>query len=256
MCTEEPDCSDIPHVHCTWENTVYRGAKEEIPVDAPPVRGNRVILTSYMDANLCHDLISGRSVTGIPHVANQTVIDFHSKLQSTVETATFGSECVAARTSTEQIIDLRIVFRYLGVNVAHSTMMFGDNESVVNTASMPHSKLNKRHNALSYHKTRGCIAAGILRFHHIPPGAFNPADILSKHWDYPSVWTTLRPLLFLPGPMATQGPIALIRELIQKAQHPTTVMSPATQIKDEQSATATEGSDNRSIPGTTQDSHD
>ena len=59
-------------------------------------------------------------------------------------------------------------------------MMFGDNETVVNTASVPQSRLLKRHNALSYHRTREAIAAGILRFHHVR-GKLNPADILSKH---------------------------------------------------------------------------
>ena len=73
-------------------------------------------------------------------------------------------------------------------------MMFGDNESVVNAASVPHSKLHKRHNALSYHRTREAIAAGFLRFEHIPSGD-NPADVLSKHWDYASVWPQLRPLM-------------------------------------------------------------
>ncbi len=76
--------------------------------------------------------------------------------------------------------------------------MFGDNETVVNTASMPHSRLHKRHNALSYHKTRAAIAAEVIRFHHIR-GAVNPADILSMHWDYPSVWECLRPLMFWSG---------------------------------------------------------
>jgi hypothetical protein len=65
------------------------------------------------------------------------------------------------------------------VPIEHATVMLGDNESVVNTASMPHSKLNKRHNCLSYHKTRSCIAGSVLRFSHIP-GPTNPADILSN----------------------------------------------------------------------------
>ena len=76
--------------------------------------------------------------------------------------------------------------------------IFGDNESVVNTASHPHGKLHKRHVALSYHRTREAIAAGITRFYHIR-GDKNPADILSKHWDMPSVWYCLRPLLFWEG---------------------------------------------------------
>jgi hypothetical protein len=97
-------------------NILHRGAKEEIDSGTRP--WVRVVFTTYVDANLFHDLISGKSVTGTLHWANQTVIDFSTKLQSTVETATFGSEYVAARTSSEQIIDLRCTFRYLGVPVA------------------------------------------------------------------------------------------------------------------------------------------
>ena len=96
-----------------------------------------------------------------------------------LETATFGSEYVAARACTEQQIDLRNTFRYLGVPVHGPSFAFGDNESVVNTASVPHSKLGKRHNILSYHRTREAIAAGIIHFHWLK-GDSNPADILSK----------------------------------------------------------------------------
>ena len=66
--------------------------------------------TTYVDANLYHDMVSGKSVTGLLHLANQTLIDQFSQLQSTAETATFGSEFVAARTGTEQIIELRDTF--------------------------------------------------------------------------------------------------------------------------------------------------
>ena len=183
--TEEPDISAYPESQHDWKYTAYWGAKEEIPKDIPVPRGKRVQLSAYVDANPMHDLISGRSVTGILHLANKTPIDWFTKLQSTVETATFGSEYVAARTCKEQIIDLRTTLRYLGVPIKTPTMMFGDNETVVNTASIPHSKLQKRHNALSYHRTREAICAGITRFYHIR-GTTNPADILSKHWDYPS----------------------------------------------------------------------
>jgi len=102
---------------------------------------------------------------------------------------------VAARTATKPILDLCLTLRYLGVPLDGPSFMFGDNGSVVNTASVPHSKLHKRHNALSYHRTREAIAAGITRFHHIV-GTTNPEDILSKHWGHSSIWETLRPLLF------------------------------------------------------------
>jgi hypothetical protein len=74
-------------------------------------------------------------------------------------------------------------------------MMFGDNESVINSAAIPHSKMHKRWVALSYHRVRWAVAAGIIKIYHIA-GKKNPADILSKHWDLPSVYDTMKPLLF------------------------------------------------------------
>jgi hypothetical protein len=203
--TEEPDFSNLPNNHYDWQYTCYRGAKEEIPKDMPIPRGLRVVLSCYKDANLYHDLISGRSVTGILHLANKTIIDWYTKLQSTVETATFGSEFVSARTAVEQVIDLRNTFRYLGVPVETPTMMFGDNKTVVDSASIPQSKLHKRHNMLAYHRVREAIVAGIINFFHMP-GSSNPADILSKHWDYATIWPTLRPLLFWWGEMVESMP--------------------------------------------------
>ena len=67
---------------------------------------------------------------------------------STVETATYGAEFVSARTCVEQLIDLRITLRYLGVPIRERSYMFGDNESVVNSSNLPHAKLHKRHTAL------------------------------------------------------------------------------------------------------------
>lgn len=201
--TEEPDYSDIPEKLYDWEHTAYHGVTEAIPDDAPKPLGKPIVQTHYVDANLYHDLVSGRSVTGILHMWNGTPIDWYSKLQTTVETATFGSEFSATRTCSEHIIDLRTTARYLGIPIKGTSMMFGDNETVVNASSMPHSKLHKRHNALAFHKTREGVAAKIFRYTHIP-GADNPADILSKHWAMPSVWSQIRPLLFWKGDMYTK----------------------------------------------------
>ena len=133
---------------------------------------------------------------------NQTPLDWYCKKQATVETATFGSEFVAARTATDQIVDIRTSLRYLGVPVHGKTIMLGDNESVVTNATMPHSKLNKRHQALCYHRVREAIASGMMGFYHIP-GKNNPADILSKHWGFATVWPLLKPLLFWKGETKT-----------------------------------------------------
>jgi hypothetical protein len=53
-----------------------------------------------------HDVMTGKSVTGILHLSNKTPLDWYNKTQATVETAAYGSKCVAARICKEQIIDL------------------------------------------------------------------------------------------------------------------------------------------------------
>ena len=63
------------------------------------------LLRSLLDANLYHDLIMGRAVTGVLHLINGTPIDWYSKRQGTIETATYGAEFVAAHIATEQIMD-------------------------------------------------------------------------------------------------------------------------------------------------------
>jgi len=126
---------------------------------------------------------------------NKTPIDWYCKKQSTVETATFGSEIVAACTATEQIIDIRNTLRYLGVNIDGHSYLFGDNKTVVDSSMTPHGRLNKRHTMLSYHRVREAMATGMIQFHHMP-GSQNPADILSKNWAYADVWPNLKQLLF------------------------------------------------------------
>ena len=140
-----------------------------------------------------HDALTGRSVTACPHFINLTPIDWFSKKQSTVETATYSSEFVAARTCVEQVIDICTALQCLGVQVNQKSHMFGDNESVVKSCSMLHAKPHKRHNALSFHRVREAVASRHIDFLCLP-GPENPADILSKHWACGSVQDTLLPL--------------------------------------------------------------
>jgi hypothetical protein len=196
--TGEPDYSGLPDKHYDWERSVYGNVQEQVPKDAPKPLGKRVVLTSYVDANLHHDLVTGRSVTGVIHFVNQTPIHWFSKKQPTVETATYGSEFVAAKLAVEQIIAMRLTLRYLGVEIHGATHLFGDNGSVVTSSSVPESPLRKRHQALAYHFTREAIASGAVDFRHLP-GDLNPADILSKHWGYAQIWQMLRTVLFWTG---------------------------------------------------------
>ena len=101
-------------------------AKEEIPHDIPEPKRKHVSTTTYVDANLYHDQVTGRAVTACLHRVNATPSNWHTKIQATVETATFGSEFVAARIATDQIIELRYTLMHLGVPVRSKSYMFGD----------------------------------------------------------------------------------------------------------------------------------
>ena len=122
----------------------------------------------------------------------------YSKKQATVETATYGSEFVAAKTATEQIMDIRQTLRYLGAPIGAISFLIGDNRSVVTSATLPHSTLTKRHNIVAFHRVTEGIAAKLIGFYWIQ-SAYNLSGMLSKHWDHPTVYPMILKLLITRG---------------------------------------------------------
>ena len=94
-----------------------------------------------------------------------------------METATYGSEFVGAK-----------------------SFLFGDNRSVVTSATLPQSTLTKRHNILAFHRVREAVAAKLMAFYWIQ-SAYNLSDMLSKHWDHPTVYPMILKLLITRGNM-------------------------------------------------------
>ena len=171
--TIEPDYSYLPDQNFDWAHTIYGHVQEIIPDDIPDPLGKSVTTTTTVDANLNHCLATGRSVTGCLHFVNHTPIDSYSKRQATVEP------------------------------IKSKSYLFGDNRSVVTSSTLPHSTLGKRHNILAYHRVKEAIASKVLAYHWIRTG-YNLSDMLSKHWDHPSVYNMIMKLLI------TRGPITLI----------------------------------------------
>ena len=77
--TEELDVSALPEDPNTWDHSVYGNMTEKIPEDIPKPSGKHVVTTHYEDVNLLHDIMTGRSVTGILHFINKTTFDWYSK---------------------------------------------------------------------------------------------------------------------------------------------------------------------------------
>ena len=173
----------------------------------PEAKGKCVRTSTFVDANLYHCKVTGRACTGILHMLNKTPIEWFSKRQATVETATYGSEFVAARIAVEQIMDLRYTLRMFGVPIEGPSWMFGDNLSVVIQGTIPSSMIKKRHNAIAYHRVREACAAGIINFCHIN-GKENPADILTKFRSSREWFHVMKPLMFWQDKEEGEAPVS------------------------------------------------
>ncbi len=161
-----------------WKD-FYPDAQEIIPDNAPEPRGKPVQINLFVDASHATCLMSRRSTTGVIIFLNGTPIKWYSKRQNTIETSTFGSEFMAARTAVELNDALRYKLRMFGVPLDGPTNGFCDNESVLKNVTRPESTLTKKHNAIAYHKVRESVASGAIRFTY-ESGKTNLADLLTK----------------------------------------------------------------------------
>lgn len=157
----------------------YPDACEAKPGKTVEPLGNPVRIRAYVDANHAGNLANRRSHSGILIYANNAPIIWYSKRQNTVETSSFGSEYVALRICTELIEALRYKLRTFGIPIDGAAEVFCDNKSVVTNSSVPSSVLNKRHNAICYHRVREAQAAGTIRVGWIE-GKYNLADLFTK----------------------------------------------------------------------------
>ena len=196
-----PKHSDYPTPeHDNWKE-FYPDAEEHIPnkAEIPEPKGSLVRFTCFKDADHAHDILTRRSVTGILLLINNTPVKWISKRQKTVETSTYGSELVAGKQAIELILEYRYMLMMMGARLEKSALLLGDNNSVVLNTTMPSSVLKKKHCAVSYHKIRETIAAGIVKFSHIS-SEYNYADILTKPLGPNKFMDLVKPLLFRNPP--------------------------------------------------------
>jgi hypothetical protein len=111
-------CTNIPgYESChtpkkfDWSSSVYGNVQEDVPHDMPVPKFRVVCPTTYQDANLFHNLVTGRSMTGILLMLNQTPIHWFSKRQGRVQSATYVYEFMAARTA----LNILLIFVTLSV---------------------------------------------------------------------------------------------------------------------------------------------
>ena len=158
---------------------IYCDAIDEIPDNVPPPRGKSVQVNIYVDADHAGNKVTRRSQSGIMFFLNMALIAWESKKQNTVESSTFGSEYIALKLSLEKLIGLRYKLRMLGVPLDGPANVFGDNDTVIKSASNPEATLKKKNVSIAYHKCRECFASGIASMYYIRSEE-NLADLLTK----------------------------------------------------------------------------
>ena len=80
------------------------------------------------------------------------------------------------------------------LTISSESFLFGDNRSVVSSATQPHLTLSKCCNIMAFHRVKEAIAAKLMAFDWIQ-SAYNLSDMLSKHWDHPTAYPMILKLL-------------------------------------------------------------
>ena len=161
----------------------YPHAIEEVDPNLPEPYGDPLEVVILVDADHGHDLLTRRSLTGLLAYIDSTPVAWSAKRQGCVATSTYAAEFMELKAATEQAMNLRYYLRCLGIPVpndgSYPTKLFGDNFSVIQSASNPKADLSKKHIALSFHFVREAIAAGIVSPYWLK-GEYNLSDILTK----------------------------------------------------------------------------
>ena len=137
----------------------YHYFKEMTNLEFPEPKVKGLSVMFFSDSDHSHNLVTGRSLTGIIGFVGSTPVVMQLSSQMSIQTSTFGAELTAARTATEEIIQIQYFLQSMGVEVNTPTPLFINNEGVVLNTMNPSSSLNKKaHYSVREHQHRGVIS--------------------------------------------------------------------------------------------------
>ena len=149
----DPSYPDIDHSNfqeCDWTH-FFEGAVEAIPPNSPLPKGKEVDLCMFIDSDHADNKLIGRSRTRSMIYVNMSLINWHSKKQSTIETSVFGIEFVAMNIRVETLCVIQYKLRIMSIPISGASYVYGDNMLVIHNASEPESTLKKKYNAIAYY---------------------------------------------------------------------------------------------------------
>ena len=158
---------------------LYADDEETLPHDMPEPCGEEIDINIFVDANHAGNRITRRSHTGIILMVNMSPVLWYSICQNSIETSTFSSEIVALHIVIELIDSIQYKLRIFGVPLSGSARVCCDNKSVVKTATIPESRLKKKHCSIGYHRIRESVAADTVLIYY-KTSETNLADLLTK----------------------------------------------------------------------------
>jgi hypothetical protein len=175
--------SNLDWKHLDWKD-FFPGAVEQLSHDMPIPLGKPIQMNISCDAPHASDLVTRRSTTVFLIYLCGTPVVWYSKHHHTVESSTFGSECVAFRIATDNVEALRTKLRQFGVPLDGPCNTFVEKKSVVTQSTEPESTITKKHNSIDYHKVRESVA----RVQRIcfEKGCDNQADCLTNTYRHTS----------------------------------------------------------------------
>jgi len=114
----------------------YPDAFEELDERFPIPFGPPIQSSIFFDSDHAHDLKTKRSCTGIIVYVGSTPVTWSSKRQTSIQTSSYGAECMAGKTACEEAISIRYMLRCHGVRIKGPTILYGDNMGMVQSSTL------------------------------------------------------------------------------------------------------------------------
>ena len=99
--------------------------------------------------------------------------------QISVETSSFGYECIPMKQCTKYVCGLWYKLQMLGIPCEECTFVYGNNQSVLYNTSIPESTLKNKSQGIAYHFVRKVCDRTKWRTAYVNTYS-NPADLLTK----------------------------------------------------------------------------
>ena len=106
----------------------------------------------FFQPNHVHHLKAKRSCTGIIVDVGSTPVSWFSKRQTFIQTSSYVAEFMAEKTACEEATSIRYMLRCLGIKVKGPTILYGNNQGIIQSSTLIDSEFKKKRYTIAYHK--------------------------------------------------------------------------------------------------------